>query len=389
MKSILKNALTIFLILALLGPLSAQVRIKDIAAVENIAQKSLIGYGLVVGLGGTGDRSSGTRGTVFTIQSISNMLERFGITIPKAQLRTRNVAAVMITAKTPPFGRIGTLFDVTVSSLGDATSLEGGVLLMSPLLSADNKIYAMAQGPVSIGGYNIESEAGERVRKNHALVGRIPNGAMLEDVPTDQKFDLNKPLRLILTEPDYMTANRVAAEINTTYSQNPAWKNASDKLTQIAQPINAGVIEVTWPETIRSQNEVVTFIAALETLRVEPDVDARVVINERTGTIVAGGNVKIGEVMISHGNLTIHVKRRPVISQPQAAFSNTGKTVVEYVTETTVNEDDAQVAVIPTTTTVNDLALALNELALRPRDIIAIFQAIKQAGALNARLIIM
>jgi len=389
MKSISKNTLTIILILALLGPLSAQVRIKDIAAVENIAQKSLIGYGLVVGLGGTGDRSSGTRGTVFTIQSISNMLERFGITIPKAQLRTRNVAAVMITAKTPPFGRIGTLFDVTVSSLGDATSLEGGVLLMSPLLSADNKIYAMAQGPVSIGGYNIESEAGERVRKNHALVGRIPNGAMLEDVPTDQKFDLNKPLRLILTEPDYMTANRVAAEINTTYSQNPAWKNASDKLAQIAQPINAGVIEVTWPEAIRSQNEVVTFIATLETLRVEPDVDARVVINERTGTIVAGGNVKIGEVMISHGNLTIHVKRRPVISQPQAAFSSTGKTVVEYVTETTVNEADAQVAVIPTTTTVNDLALALNELALRPRDIIAIFQAIKQAGALNARLIIM
>ncbi len=388
MKNGIRIGLHVTLVLALAFPLAAQVRIKDIAAVENIAQKSLIGYGLVVGLNGTGDRSSGTRGTVFTIQSISNMLERFGITIPKAQLRTRNVAAVMITAKTPPFGRIGTLFDVTVSSLGDATSLEGGVLLMSPLLAADNKIYAMAQGPVSIGGYNLESEAGERVRKNHALVGRIPNGAMLEDVPTAQKFDLNKPMRLILTEPDYMTANRVADEINTVLSSAQSRSRGSDP-EKLALPVNAGVIEVNWPSAVQTQNDVVSFIATIETLRVEPDVDARVVINERTGTIVAGGNVKIGEVMISHGNLTIHVKRRPVISQPQAAFSNTGKTVVEYVTETTVSEDDAQVAVIPTTTTVSDLAQALNELALRPRDIIAIFQAIKQAGALNARLIIM
>ncbi len=389
MRCHLTLGLSVLLVISSFAPLSAQVRIKDIAAVENIAQKSLIGYGLVVGLNGTGDRSSGTRGTVFTIQSISNMLERFGITIPKAQLRTRNVAAVMLTAKTPPFGRIGTLFDVTVSSLGDATSLEGGVLLMSPLLAADNKIYAMAQGPVSIGGYNIESEAGERVRKNHALVGRIPNGAMLEDVPTDQKFDLTKPLRLILTEPDYMTANRVAEEINVAFIAKASPGNSVADASKIAQPINAGVIEIEWPESVRSQNEIVGFIAAVETLKVEPDVEARVVINERTGTIVAGGNVKIGEVMISHGNLTIHVKRQPVISQPQAAFSNAGRTVVDYVTETTVSEADAQVAVIPTTTTVNDLALALNDLALRPRDIIAIFQAIKQAGALNARLIIM
>jgi len=368
----------------LLTALKAEVRLKDIASIESARQESLIGYGLVVGLNGTGDRSSGNRGAVFTVQTISNMLERFGITVPREQLRTRNVAAVMLTAKTPPYGRVGSQFDVTVSSIGDATSLEGGVLLMSPLRLSDGTYYAIAQGAVSIGGYNIETEAGERQRKNHALVGIVPNGAMLETNLGEDDFDLSKPLRFLLTEPDFTTSNRIADKINQTLDSL-----LSDNSEKPARALNASVVEVAFPEKIVSIDQAINFIASMETLRVEPDVEARVVINERTGTIVAGGNVKIGEVMISQGSLTIHVKRRPVISQPQAAFSNTGQTVLDYVTETIIQEDNAQVAVIPTTTTVSDLAQALNELALRPRDIIAIFQAIKASGSLNARLIIM
>ena len=368
--------------------LTAEVRLKDVITIENAYQESLVGYGLVVGLNGTGDRPVGNRGAVFTVQTISNMLERFGITIPREQLRTRNVAAVMVTAKTPAFGRVGSQFDVTVSSLGDATSLEGGVLLMTPLLSSDGTYYGQAQGPVSIGGYNIETEAGEKLRKNHALVGRVPNGATLEKAILNQVFDFSQPVRLLLNEPDFVTASRIADEINLMYSVPNASPQGGTP-NWLAKPVNAAVVELMFPDTITTQEEAVFFIASIETLRVQPDVEARVVINERTGTVVAGGNVKINEVMISHGSLTIHIKRKPIISQPVAPFSNAGQTVVEYVTETQAEETEAKAAVIPSNTTVSDLAVALNELGLKPRDIIAIFQAIKQAGALNAKLIIM
>ncbi|RMF10554.1 MAG: flagellar basal body P-ring protein FlgI, partial [Candidatus Neomarinimicrobiota bacterium] len=211
----------VWLALALLLPvwIPGQVRIKDLVSIENAQQKPLIGYGLVVGLDGTGDRSSSSRGAVFTVQTISNMLERFGITVPKEQLRTRNVAAVMVTAKTPLFGRVGSSFDVTVSSLGDASSLEGGVLLMTPLLGIDGTYYAQAQGAVSIGGYNIETMAGEKIRKNHALVGRIPNGATLERPLEGQAFDLSTPVRLLLRDPDFVTATKIAEGINRYYNQ--------------------------------------------------------------------------------------------------------------------------------------------------------------------------
>lgn len=361
---------------------NSQVRIKDITRIENVHQEMLVGYGLVVGLNGTGDRASTTRGAVFTVQSISNMLERFGITVPKEQLRTRNVAAVMLTAKTPAYGKVGSQFDVSVSSLGDATSLEGGVLLMTPLRSADGTVYAMAQGAVSVGGFNIETTAGEQTRKNHALVGIVPNGATLQrDMPLP-KFESLKALRFVLNEPDFSTAVRIVEKIN-------AQNDSTAKYTFAAKALNASIIELTIPPTFKDQGDIIPFIATIETLQVVPGVEARVVINERTGTVVAGGDVRISEVMISHGNLTIHIRRRPVISQPTAPFSTAGTTVVEYITETTIRESDAKVAVIPNTTTVSDLARALNELALRPRDIIAIFQALKQAGALNARLIIM
>lgn len=367
-------------LILLINNLYADVRIKDIITIGNSNQTSLIGYGLVVGLDGSGDRSRGNRGAVFTVQTISNMLERFGITVPKAQLRTRNVAAVMVTAKMPPFSREGVQFDVTVSSLGDAVSLEGGVLLMTPLMDASGVNYALAQGPLSIGGFNIKTGAGEKIRKNHALVGRIPSGGYLTTTPPNQDIDLDKPVNLYLLEPDFVTAKRISEQINNHFSV--------DSVKQFyAQPVSPGLVELHFPDSASSQAHAVSFIASIETLIVKADIEARVVINERTGTIVAGGAVTIDEVMISHGNLTIHTRSAPVISQPQT-FSSTGQTVVTRITETQVDEGDARTSVLKETTTVSELALALNTLGLKPRDIIAVFQAVKQAGALRARLII-
>lgn len=367
-----------------------QVRIKDIITIENAQQIPVVGYGLVVGLDGTGDRSSGNRGAVFTVQTISNMLERFGITVPKDYLRTRNVAAVMVTARTAAFGRVGSNFDVTVSSLGDASSLEGGVLLVTPLLSNTGQYYGQAQGPVTIGGYNIETDAGEKIRKNHALVGRVPSGGILETEIPNQEFALDHPIRLLLSDADFITAASIAETINKTFGPAPPVETLSTGMTTgPALARSAGVVELTLPKTITSQAEVVYFIAQVETLRVQTDVEARVVINERTGTIVVGGNVVINEVMISHGNLTIHTIKRPIISQPGAAFSNAGQTVVVPVTATEISEEEATVSILPDQTTVSGLAAALNEMGVKPRDIIAIFQAIKKAGALNAKLIIM
>jgi flagellar P-ring protein precursor FlgI len=368
------------LLLMLTGTMQAEVRIKDIASIENANQMSLIGYGLVVGLDGSGDKATGTKGAVFTVQTISNMLERFGISVPKSELRTRNVAAVMVTAKIPPFSRTGTQFDVTISSLGDATSLEGGVLLMTPLRDIVGVNYAMAQGPLSIGGFNYETAAGEKVKKNHAQVGRIPGGGYLTVDPPNQQMSVNQPVNLYLTEPDYVTARRIADRINANFKPDSA-------NNFIAQPVSPGLVQLNLPDSLSAQWQVVQFIAAIETLSVNADIEARVVINERTGTIVAGGQVKIDEIMISHGNLTIHTRSVPVISQPQA-FSNGGQTVVSRVTETQIQEGDAQTAVIQQTATVSELAMALNTLGLKPRDIIAIFQAVKQAGALRAKLII-
>ncbi len=373
--------LTVLLVIAFVFcELNAQVRIKDIVSIENGNRISLIGYGLVVGLAGTGDRPAGRRGSIFTVQSISNMLERFGITVPRKDLRTRNVAAVMVTAQIPPFSHVGAKFDVIVSSLGDATSLEGGVLLMTPLRDGNGNIYAMAQGPLSVGGYNIETSAGEHLRKNHALVGRIPSGGYLQMEPPNQNIDLSKPLDLHLNEPDFVTAKRIANKINSFFASEYG-------TTTLAQPVSPGLVQLNFPDSLKSPSEAVNYIAKIETLMVNVDVEARVVINERTGTIVAGGNVKIDEVMISHGNLTIHTMSTPVISQP-APFSRVGRTVVTRITQTKAQEGEAKTAVIKKTTTVSELASALNTLGLKPRDIIAIFQAIKEAGALRAKLII-
>lgn len=373
--SFIVKFLVILVLANLPGDLSAQARIKDIASFEGMQGQHLIGYGLVIGLDGTGDRSSGATGAIFTVQSITNMLEKFGITVPAGRLRVRNVAAAMITARLDPFMNPGTRIDVTVSSLGDAKSLEGGVLLTTPVLGTDGNVYAMAQGALSIGGFNIETGEGEKIRQNYALVGRVPNGAIIQK-EIDFQFDLRKPLGIMLRKPDFTTSARIASRVNAHFS------------AAVATAINAASVAIQWPSDLMHPGDIVEFLSAIETLEVEADRVAKVVINERTGTIVAGGDVKIADVMVAHGNLTIHTRRTPVISQP-APFSRGGRTVVDGITSTTVEQEKARSVVITNIVTVKDIATALNQLGVKPRDIIAIFQAIKEAGALQAELVVL
>ena len=370
------NYLKVLLIFVLqFANLFGQARIKDIASFQGMHGQHLIGYGLVIGLDGSGDRSSGSSGAIFTVQSVANMLEKFGITVSADRLRVRNVAAVMVTADLNAFANIGTKLDVTVSSLGDAKSLEGGVLLSTPLLNTSGELYAMAQGPLSIGGFNVETGDGERIRQNYTLVGRVPNGAIVQKA-MQSVFDVEKPLGIMLQKPDFTTSSRVAKAINSRFASN------------IATPVNAATIYVKWPRRVQNSGDLVKFMSQIESLTVLQDRIAKVVMNERTGTIVAGGNVQISEIMVSHGNLTIHTRRTPVISQP-APFARRGRTVVEGITSTTVQIDKANTVVINNTVTVSDIASALNQLGVKPRDIIAIFQAIKEAGALQAELVVM
>ena len=367
-----------FAILLALQTLSGQAvsRIKDVTTYRNIRQVSLVGYGIVVGLNGTGDRATGRRGAIFTLQSIANMLEEFGLTVDSQHLRTRNAAAVMVTTSTPPFIKPGALFDVKVASLGDATSLENGVLLMSSLRSAQGEHYALAQGPISVGGFNVTTLGGERLRQNYSLVGRVPDGARLERALDEVPLQAGQPLELLLKEPNYTTAFRIADAINIFV---PA-------VQPLAQAQDASVIQVTFPPGLTASWELVQFVASIETLQVVQDVEARVVINERTGTVVAGGRVTIGAVMVSHGSLQIHTTTRPFVAQP-TPFS-VGQTVTIPITSTTVTEQPGEAAVL-SAATVAELAAALNDMGFKPRDVIAVFQAIKEAGALNARLIIM
>jgi len=367
--------LTLLVVLGTSVTAMGQARIKDIASFEGMQSQHLIGYGLVIGLDGTGDRSSGSSGAIFTVQSITNMLEKFGITVPAGRLRVRNVAAVMVTSDIDPFQIPGTNIDVTVSSLGDAKSLEGGVLLTTPMLGTDGDIYALAQGAVSIGGFNIDTGDGEKIRQNYALVGRVPNGAIVQK-QIEFEFDLRQPLGVMLRKPDFTTAARIAERINA-YFAGP-----------VATAMNAASVHIKWPDTMTDPGDVVGFMSEVESLVVTQDRVAKVIINERTGTIVAGGDVRISEIMVSHGNLTIHTKRRPIISQP-APFSRRGQTVVTGITSTSVDQDDARNVVITNIVTVGDIASALNQLGVKPRDIIAIFQAIKEADALQAKLVIL
>ena len=339
------------------------VRLKDIASVSGIRQQQLIGYGLVIGLNGTGDGA----GTKFTVQTLANMLDRLGIRTDPTKIKVGNVAAVIVTAWLPAFARSGARLDVTVSSLGDATSLQGGTLLMTPLHGPDGKIYAVAQGPLSIGGFSAAG-AGASAQKNHPTVARIPNGAIVErDSPT--RFFPTGKLTVKLEEEDFTTAARVAAAIN-------------DLFPGVARTLDAGAVQVTVPPARR--HKIVEFISQLESIQVVPDCVARVVIDERTGTVVIGQDVQVGTVAVAHGNLSVVIKTDYGVSQPYP--ESKGKTVVVPDTTLDVSEEKRRLLLLHEAVTIKDVVGALNAVGVSPRDLIAILQAIKAAGALKAEL---
>lgn len=351
-----------------IGTSNSATRIKDIAYLQGVRGKQIIGYGLVVGLNGTGD----TQRSTFTLQSVTSMLKRFGITVPQTDLRLRNVAAVMVTSTIPGFAREGGVIDVTVSSMGDATNLQGGILLMTPLSGIDGAVYAMAQGPISVGGSGVRQN-GNEVRRNHTSAGRIPGGGILErSVVTD--FSTDSTIALVLTQADFTTANRIAEEVNAKFG------------SRIATANDGSTISLTIPNEFKNDGRLVEFISQVELIEITPDVAAKVVINEKTGTIVVGGAVSLLPVAISHGSLNIDIQSTPVVSQPNP-FSQ-GQTVVTNLTTVSAQVDSSVVVALDGAATVQDVAKALNMLKVGARDIIAIFQALKEAGALKATLVI-
>lgn len=347
---------------------AAAVRLKDIASVEGVRDNQVIGYGLMVGLNGTGDKN----GTEFTIQSLTSLLGKMGIGVDPSLVKVKNVAAVMVTASFPPFARVGSSIDALVSSLGDATSLEGGTLLMTPMFGTDGQVYAIAQGPVSVGGFSAGGGAGSSVQKNHPTVGRVANGATVEH---ELAYGIqSKPtFQVALHEPDFTTALRTAEGINAHFG------------TPVAHAQDAGTLELRVPEDY--QENVVRFMAQVEAVEIDPDAPARIVLNERTGTVVMGAAVRIAKVAISHGSLSITISATNDVSQP-APFSD-GETVEVRNEDVLAVEEEGKLALVDGTVTIDELVRGLNSIGVTPRDLIAILQAIKAAGALSADLELM
>ncbi len=361
----MKKITIIFILCVLLPALLAAVdaRIKDIASFEGVRDNQLIGYGVVVGLEGSGD----TTQNAFTFQSMSNMLEKMGLTLSPTAFQMRNTAAVAVTATLPPFSRPGSKIDVTVSSLGSAKSIQGGILLITPLKAADGNIYAVAQGPLSIGGYNI-GQGGTGVRKNHSTVGRIPNGALVER-EVGYSFTTQKYFTLVLHNSDFTTTTRAVNAINKSFGD-------------VAAAADSRTIRIMIPS--KYMRKKVLMASMLENLVVSPDTKAKVVVNERTGTIVFGENVKISKVALAHGNMTVTIKTGLNVSQPNPLAQ--GQTVVTPETEVEVDEEEARFTVIGNSPKISDVVKTLNSLGATPRDIIAILQAMKSSGALQADL---
>jgi flagellar P-ring protein precursor FlgI len=358
--------------LALIGaaaPASSLSRIKDLATVEGVRQNQLVGYGLVVGLNGTGDTLNNAP---FTKQSLQAMLERLGVNTRGANLRTANVAAVMVTANLPAFSTQGTRLDVTVSALGDSKSLQGGTLLVTPLLGADGEVYAVAQGSVAIAGFQAEGEAA-KITRGVPTVGRISNGALIE---REVEFRLNeqKSLRLSLRNPDFTTAKRIAAAINDFMGANTA------------EPTDPSTVNIQIPAKYRGN--MIQLLTEVEQLRIEPDQSARIVIDERSGIIVMGKDVRVSTVAVAQGNLTVTISEQPQVSQPNA-LSN-GQTVVVPRTGVQVDASEGnKLAMVREGVTLRELVDGLNALGIGPRDLIAILQAIKSSGALQADIEVM
>jgi flagellar P-ring protein precursor FlgI len=361
---------TALFILALcaLSASAAGVRLRDLVMVSGARDNQLVGFGLVAGLAGDGDKDP-----IYTKQTVANMLQRYGITVASATLSAKNVAVVMVTADIPAFVKSGGRLDVQVASMGDAKSLQGGVLLQTPLLGADNKVYAVAQGPISVGGFTAGNGGGggASVTKNHPTVATIIGGAIVErEVPTSIVRD--NTVELLLREPGFTSAARLAAAVNETF-------------TNSAHAVDSTSVRIRIPEAAIASP--VDFLARLEDIELTPETPARIIINERTGTIVATARVQISSCAVSHGNITISVASNLEVSQP-APFSSTGQTVVTPRTTTEVTETKSSVVPLPEMPTVEKVASALNSLGVTPRDVMAIFEAMKQAGALQAELII-
>ena len=362
----MRTAIIATLILMIVGTAVAaqNVRVKDIASVEGVRANQLVGYGLVVGLEGSGDSQQ----TKFTAQSLANMLDSYGISVSASTLKVKNVASVMVTASLPPFARPGTTIDVAVSSLGDARSLQGGTLLQTPLRAANGEVYAAAQGQISIGGFSTGG-GGSSVTKNHPTAGRIPGGALIEK---ETKTDLasRDTISLTLNTNDFTTASRVATAIDTKLG------------IHAAKPTDSNRILVEVPSEY--QNNIVGLIAEVERVEVTTDVIAKVIVNERTGTVIIGGSARISPCAISHGSLVVEITTQSNVSQPNPVTD--GKTVATKDTNVTVTEEPGHVIELNGGATIEELVRALNALGVTPRDLIAIMQAIKEAGALQAQL---
>lgn len=348
-------------------------RIKDIAKLNGVRSNQLIGYGLITGLNGTGDDM---KKSLFTLQAVYNMMVRNGITVDPEEIgniKMKNIAAVMVTAELPPFARSGSNIDVQVSSIGDATSLAGGTLIMTPLKGPDNKVYAVAQGPLTLGAFAFGGKAA-KVQQNHPTVGRIANGAIVEKgVPVHVGVD--GKLIYQLANADFTTAANMCDTIDRAFGEKTAF------------PTDSGTVEVTIPE--QYQNNVVEFVSQVERMNVDADSTARVVVNERTGTIVMGKDVKLSTVAVSHGNLNLIIRENDNVVQPNP-FAD-GQTVVAPETEMTVTEEEGQLNLLNLSgnVSIGDIANALNAIGATPRDLIAIFQAIKASGSMQGELIIL
>ncbi|WP_208988776.1 flagellar basal body P-ring protein FlgI [Labrenzia sp. VG12] len=356
-------AVTAICALSFTAPAEAASRIKDIADFEGIRENQLIGYGLVVGLNGTGDSLNNSP---FTQQSLQAMLERLGVNTRNVDLNTNTVAAVMVTANLPPFSTQGTRIDVNVSALGDADSLQGGTLLVTPLVGADGEVYAIAQGSVAIGGFSAQADAASVVR-GVPTAGRIANGGLVE---RELEFKLASltTLRLALRNPDLTTARRIALSINELIGM------------PTAEPLDPATVRLDLPQ--QYDGNIVDLLTDIEQLIVEPDLAARIVIDENSGIIVMGQDVKVSMVAVAQGNLTVTIAETPQVSQP-LPFAN-GETAIVPRSEVNVNEDGTKLAIVPETVTLKQLVDGLNALGIGPRDMISILQAIKASGALQA-----
>ena len=360
----MRRSIAVLGLLMLAVPTQGAVRVKDLARVDGVRRNQLLGYGLVVGLNGTGDKDLD-----FTMQATANLLDRLGVSVPASTIKVKNVAAVVVTADLPPFSRAGQRVDVMVSSMGDAKSLQGGTLLLTPLKAPNGQVFAVGQGAVLVGGF-VAGAAGSGTQKNHPTVGRIPGGAILErDAPLPKLEE--DGLVLVLSNPDYTTSSRMAAALNRALGEG------------MAVSVDAGRVRVTLPQEAGAN--LVDFLARLEGVTVEPDMVARVVLNEKTGTVVLGQEVKVRPVAISHGNLTVQVSRYLDVSQPEP-FARRGRTVARDQADVQTEEGTANVVLLDKGESLASLVQALNALGVSPRDLVTVFQTLEAAGALEAEL---